>query len=859
MNDSDPKGRRVKRQTALILLAYCALAVVMTWPIAGRLGTAFPASGGDAWGHLWTFNWVKEALQSGQNPYFTDLLFYPDGVSLLYHNIAWLHIAAWLPLQALVGAEAAYSLIFLAIFALNGFATYLLAREITSSAPAAFIGGLIVAFWPYTLSHHNHPNLILIAWIPLALLYLKRFFDQQQLRDAFFAAIFIALIGLSRWQLLIIGGLLIGLYVIYRLFTDKEARTVRVLGVLAGMGLLAVLIMAPLLAPVVTTQLARENPAELFVDEEMGQTDLLAYLVPSRYHPLWGDAAFQLTEEFSVNRVFVPFIGFTVLLLAIYGLVAGWPQSGFWLLAAVLYVLLALGPSLHINGRVIGLPMPYALIEDLFFIKIIRHPDRLNVILSIPVAILASIGIADLLRRTRRRARRRAQRERWSLALAAVIAILVLAEYIVSYPTFPVSIPDWYAELAQEPDQFGLLGIPMTPRAAPDKAYMYYQTRHGKPLVEGHVSRSPDDAFNFIEQVPLLRSIRPVEITIPDPTITNVSEQMRQLASADIRYLILHKAFLSDEQVNVWKTWLVQDPLHEDHDLVVYRTDPQSGRDFFPAHTLMPGTNDRHGIGLIQTTVSPSQTVQGGTVQVSAVWTSSSAIDQDYGFCLTVVGRDQAVAQSQCRPLVPEWPTSRWRENEIVSGDYELELSPYLVSGPYTVTVSLVDSAGGAAIGEIVPIGSLALTAQPRVFSAPDPSNQTDVSWDGKLNLDGYDLAYPDADSLETILYWRAESRMESSYTTFLHLIDPATGQIVAQADVIPRGWSYPTNWWERGEVVQDTVRLSLADVPPGEYALSVGWYQLETGERLPAYAGADQVIEESALFLTTIQREAQD
>ena len=122
MNESDPK-QRSRRQTALILLAYCALAVVMTWPIAGRLGSAFPASGGDAWVHLWTFNWVKEALQTGQSPYFTNLLFYPDGVSLFYHNIAWLHIAAWLPLQTLVGAEAAYSRILLAICARNGFAT----------------------------------------------------------------------------------------------------------------------------------------------------------------------------------------------------------------------------------------------------------------------------------------------------------------------------------------------------------------------------------------------------------------------------------------------------------------------------------------------------------------------------------------------------------------------------------------------------------------------------------------------------------------------------------------------------------------------------------------------------------------
>jgi hypothetical protein len=818
----------------------------MTWPVIGRLGTAFPASDGDAWVHLWTFNWVKEALQSGQNPFFTDLLFYPNGVSLAYHNIAWLHIAAWLPLQALVGPEAAYSLVFLAAFVLNGFAAYLLAREIAGSAPAAFIGGLIVAFWPYTLSHHNHPNLILIAWIPLAILYLKRFFDRRQLPDALLAAIFIALIGLTRWQLLVIGGFLIGFYVLYRLLAEKQARTMRALAVLAGVGLLSILIMAPLLAPVVSAQLTRENPEALFVDEEVAQTDLLAYLVPSRYHPLWGDAAFQLTENFSVNRVFVPFIGFSVLLLAIYGSIVNWRRARFWIAIVSLYMLLALGPDLHINGRVIGLPMPYGLIEDLFFIKIVRHPDRFNVVLSIPMAILATMGVASLLQRERSR--------RWSLGVAALVMALVLLEYIVSYPTFPASIPDWYMKLADEPGRFGLLGIPMAPRASPDKAYMYYQTRHGKPLVEGHVSRPPDDAFDFIEQVPLLRGLRPVGITTPDPELSNVSQQMRQLAAANIRYLILHKDFLSGEALDAWKRWLVQDPVHQDQDLIVYRTNPQLGRDFFQAQELMAGP----GIGLVQSTVTPTQTLQGGTVQVAIVWTSGSQIDRDYTFCLNVIDGSNQKVQSDCRPLAPEWPTSRWQANEIISGDYTIALSPYLPGGHYAITVSLIDPAG-ATTGESDPIGRLALTAQARSFTSPEPSNRVDINWDTTITLLGYDLDHTNPETLAITLYWRAERRMDESYTTFLHLIDPVSGQIVSQADVIPRGWSYPTNWWEAGEVIQDTVQLSLSDVPPGEYMLSIGWYQLETGERLPIKPGVEQVVTDNALLLTTIRREDQE
>ena len=95
------------------------------------------------------------------------------------------------------------------------------------------------------------------------------------------------------------------------------------------------------------------------------------------------------------------------------------------------------------------------------------------------------------------------------------------------------------------------------------------------------------------------------------------------------------------DEVDAWKAWLVQEPLFESEELVVYRTDPQLGRDFLLTHELIPGPDGQPGIGLVQATTSPSQTVQDGTVQVSAVWASGSEIDQDYDLCLNLVDRDQ--------------------------------------------------------------------------------------------------------------------------------------------------------------------------------------------------------------------------
>jgi hypothetical protein len=844
----------------LVFLLYSALTAFMTWPIAGQLGTRIPASAGDAWVHLWTFRWLRDAIFSGYSPYYTDRLFFPDGVSLLFHNIAWVNFAAWLPLQALIGEGAAYSLVFMAVFAINGFATYLLALDVTRSKLAAFVAGLIVAFWPYALSHHNHPNLILIAWIPLALLYLRRFVKGGKKRDALFAALFIALIGFTRWQLLIMAGFIIGLYVAYAFIADKKSRGRRTALGLLAIGLLALLVMTPLLAPVVAGQLTRDDPEALFVDEELSRTDLLAYLAPSRYHPLWGDAAFNLYENFTVNKVFTPFLGYTVLILAIYGTIAAWPRSRFWLLAALLFILFALGPGLTINGRELPVPMPYALVADSFIVKLVRNPDRFNVLLSIPVAMLAAFGISVLRQRVSQTIipGAKAAKPKFPAVLVALLAVLILGEYVVSYPTFKLETPQWYTELAQEPGEFGILDIPMSPRALPDKTYMFYQFVHDKAIVEGHVSRPPGEAYRFIDQVPLLAAMRETESSTPDAEIGSaVSGQLRMLSEANIRYLILHDRFLSDEKLATWKEWLIQQPLHEDDDVVVYRTDPELGRDFAFSNVLTVDPEGREEIGLIRASVTPTETTQGGSIQVETAWASASDVSRDYDVCLELVDRSEKPAQSQCRPLSPELPTSQWRANELVAAGYTVEISPYLASGAYSVTVALRDSDNGNPGDNSVAIGDLHFSALPRTFSKAEPSTAANITWDELIFLPGYDLSSPEAgeNELAVTLYWQALDRMDHSYTAFLHLIDPDTGEIAAQADAIPRGWSYPTNWWEKGEVIEDTIRVPLEIVPAGEYALYVGWYDMATSERLPPFSGTGEAFADQVALLTNIRR----
>ncbi len=242
----------------------------------------------------------------------------------------------WLPLQALVGEWPAYALVFIAIFTFNGFATYLLAWEWTESFGAAFVAGLVAGFWPYIMSRSDHPNLILIGCVSMLLLYLTRMFQRQKKRDVLGAAFFLALLGYAGWQLLVIGGVLVGVFVLYQFVTDASVRTVQTLKRLVVVAGLGVLLMAPVLVPVLYVQLTRDHPEDVSVHEALQHTDLLAYVVPNVYHPLWGEQVANQFPQIFPGEEYVPFIGYTVLLLALLGIFACRKQTRVWWIAATL-------------------------------------------------------------------------------------------------------------------------------------------------------------------------------------------------------------------------------------------------------------------------------------------------------------------------------------------------------------------------------------------------------------------------------------------------------------------------------------------------------------------------------------------
>lgn len=810
-----PPAKYRGKSTPAALLFYLLISLAITWPLVPRLTTEFAGGRGDQLVHRWTFWWVKEALLAGQNPFYTTMLYYPEGASLLSHNIAWLNFAFWLPLQAVVGEITAYNLMFLAIYTLNGFTLFLFARETIGHEMAAFVAGVIFCTWPYTISHYDHPNMILIFPLPLVLLYLGRLLRRQQRRDVVLTAVFLAMLGIGRWQLLLMSLPLIIGFVIWILVTSPGARTKAGLGRLAGAGLLALLLMLPLVLPLIQSQLQKEPAGVAIYEPDYGRTDLLAYVVsPQTYSRLFA----QPYEQIAASVDYIPYVGLLTVVLALIGLIGRWRQSRFWLLMALVLLLLALGPGVAINRRLYleGLT-PYAIfLQDSLIGDFIRRPHRFNIILALPVSLLAGWGTAVILQW-----RLLAGHKSRTITAAGLLTLLLVAQTraTVVYATTPPALPAWYESLAAQPETFGLLELPSYDRTF-DKNYMAYQTQHGKPIAAGHISRLPAAVRTTLaENRPwFLYAIE--NDNFPDFHVTAVGSTLAQLHEDNIRYVVLHKQLLAGSLPDVWRDWLTVNPIYEDEEVIVYRTKLTAGEDFQIAQFLADG------LGLIQTSYAAQEANQGGLIKVDVRWASTAVPAADYQVCLALQPETEPVTFPEdpavCQAVSDGYATSEWPANEVIRASYQLPVARSQAAGSYHLVLGLRDDSSGES-GQTAVLGPVTIHPLP-------PETPAVYRWQNRLELEGYSLLQTE-ERITLSTYWQSPQPITNSLTLFVHIVLPESGEIVAQSDAIPRNWTYPTNIWEPGEIVRDEVQLPIEGLPDGSYEIWLGWYDSVTGE----------------------------
>lgn len=822
-----------------IFLAYAGVALLITWPLAANLGRVLPGTSGDTLLHYWNGWATKQALAGGQSLFFTNLIFYPQGVSLVTHNMAWFQIGPWLLLDQLMDGIVAYNLTLLFNLTLCGCAAFILSYKLSADWKPAFLAGMIYMAWPFRLSQLDHPNLLATQWIPIFMFFLIRTLENGRWRDAILTAVTLALVGYGRWQLLIPAAIMGLIYVSWswRLWWPKAQRP-KMLRLMVAAGLVIVFLLPPAWL-LVQEQQNSTDAADLFREgeESIMQSDLLAYVTPSNGHFLLRDLTTPIYDKYYEarfsSRRYSPYIGFVTLILAIVALIKKSRQALPWFLMALVMILLAMGPLLRVNGiDYPEFPMLYRLLEPLQVIRLMRVPDRFNMFLALPMAILAGYGMVVILSRLR---------SRWTVfTVYGILLFLLLLEYLViPVPLYEVPTPSAFSrELAAESGSFSILNLPFDSLKA--KSYMFEQVTHQRPLVQGNLSRIPPGAYRTIDSNPWLNTLHhEVEM---DPSYIDVGRQLANLAAIDIRYLIIHKDLVGADRIQHWQRYLLTTPYYEDDAIIVYRTEPQIDQDFELDAQLAPG------LGPVRQMISADCVTRGNTLEIDIGWGAGPLVTREYLVELALVDEDGASRHTEIFPLADKQSPGRVPASTLVWGYYKLSIPKDIPTGVYDLVLTLQGETSRTETSEAYVLQQILIQDDVCDLDPVNGATDANASFGDRLRLLAYDVEQND--NLDLRLYWQAEQRMGNNYKIFVHVFDRNTGIPVAQDDAMPHRNAYPTRFWGLEEVVDDHIRIPLQGVPAGSYGLAIGVYDPVSGERLQVIDGYGNIAEDGRLVL---------
>jgi hypothetical protein len=132
------------------------------------------------------------------------------------------------------------------------------------------------------------------------------------------------------------------------------------------------------------------------------------------------------------------------------------------------------------------------------------------------------------------------------------------------------------------------------------------------------------------------------------------------------------------------------------------------------------------------------------------------------------------------------------------------------------------------------------------VSGAPLP--EWAINFDDKIALTAVNIpnkTLQPGGTLAVNLSWLGLSDLTKDYTVFVQVLDEAD-RIVGQLDIWPLQGTFPTSQWSAGQRLEDPYLVELSeDLPPGSYRLYLGWYLLETFERLPVLDEAGTAVDD--------------
>ncbi len=523
--------------------------IVMTWPSFAYVFDTetywLPNDGKDIYMKMWDAWYGGLALQGKADFFYTDLLFYPDGLSLVTHNFSLPQIIIQSGLQVFLPPPNAFNLSRLLLVFLTIASAYLYLVYLFRDRWIGLFGATVIGASGFVMARPQHPEIATLATLILALYFFHR--AQVERRPGFMllSGLFLGATAFVGLYVLVCLCISVALYIL-RFAISRWRQPSFWLG-LSLFSLASAPFLFVRIYPLATEPALLEDALNQMANIEV-QFDLIGNFINPR-HPI--TKQFLTTE----SRLFLQdggtrvFLGVLPLFLAVMAFAKGDNRRNkmFWLALTLCFFVLRLGSTLSVNGVIFeNIFLPKFYLEKLapqVFEAFYRVSDFHAGVL-LPYAVLTCYGMSRLMQFTRFRYRR---------------GLLVLCLGIVAFeyyqpPEPQIILPERFSFitwLQSQPNQeeIRLINLPM---GRVSKIYGLYQTLSAYPHAEGITARRPPAAaFNFITQNLLLSNWRNGKIIncLPGNRDEFIAAR-NQLADDGFTHVLLHHHLIWREDID---------------------------------------------------------------------------------------------------------------------------------------------------------------------------------------------------------------------------------------------------------------------------------------------------------------------
>ncbi len=456
-------------EAGIVVLTAIVTACIFTYPYivnftnAGRLDT------NDGRWSIWVVSWVAHALTTDPAAIFRANIFYPHDNALAFSEGNFVGGAMAAPAWLLTGNPfAAHNFFFIAAFALSFVTTYYLVRHLFGDWRAAAVAAILYAYCPFAFARQAHSQLLLIGFLPWAMLAFHRFTDRVSVARAIELGVVLWLTGLACAYYGIFAGGMVALGTVMMAVSRGLWRRPVYWAHVALAATVCVGMTAPFFWPYLRMQDATGFARPL---DGSYSANIAAWLISSAWAHRWWAPYLSNASE-------VLFPGIITTVLGIWGAVI-WRHKDiawFYITVAAIAFWTTFGPKAGLYTLL------YYTVPVFSFL---RAPSRTGIVVTLCLVVLAAPALLRLMDLRKRGA---------VFALLLVLAVADTYRAPLRMREAP-PLPNAYRTLAGLP-RGPVIELPFWPdRNAYHRhaEYMLNSTYHWQPLINGYSDHIPQD------------------------------------------------------------------------------------------------------------------------------------------------------------------------------------------------------------------------------------------------------------------------------------------------------------------------------------------------------------------------------